>query len=281
MKNKTLAGVFALVFGYLGVHRFYLGQTGLGIAYLLFCWFPVVWLIALIDAIVLLSMDQREFDHKYNWKFLDDYYRDKEYEDARYDRPSRRNRRNDIEERARDVESWERQKSRNKNRYDEERKRTTRKTTSPKLVRRKPNPFRESGVRKFKEYDFDGAIDDFEKALEIDDQDVAVHFNIACAYSISECKDEAFYHLDRAVKHGFKEFDRIENHDALAYLRIQPEFQQFKDKQYRLSANSGNFEKKSDENQNLLEQLQKLAELREKGLLTEEEFNSQKRRLLG
>lgn len=52
--------------GGLGVHRFYLGQTGLGLAYLLFCWTFVPSIVALIDGIIFLTMDADAFNLKYN-----------------------------------------------------------------------------------------------------------------------------------------------------------------------------------------------------------------------
>ena len=62
MKDKIAAGLLALFLGGFGVHRFYLNQGGRGLLYLIFCWFPLTWLIALIDAIILLTMDQAAFD---------------------------------------------------------------------------------------------------------------------------------------------------------------------------------------------------------------------------
>src|ERR1044071_4044515 len=37
-KNRVTAGVFALMLGGLGIHKFYLGQVAAGIVYLVFCW---------------------------------------------------------------------------------------------------------------------------------------------------------------------------------------------------------------------------------------------------
>jgi len=146
----------------------------------------------------------------------------------------------------------------------------------------KSNPFKNSGIEKYKDYDYEGSIEDFNKALQINPKDIAVHFNLACAYSLTEQKEKAFEHLDKAAALGFTDFGKIKTHDALAYLRIQDEFEEFEKNRYRLG-------KKAKENkpgnvlesQNLLEQLKKLAELREQGLLTEEEFSLQKKRLLG
>ena len=115
--------------------------------------------------------------------------------------------------------------------------------------------------------------------MEIEYNDIAVHFNLACSYSLLENADKAFFHLDKAVNLGFNDFKRIKEHDALAYLRIQKEFDAFEKNGYQ-------FEEKLElpptpDSPNLLDQLQRLADLREKGLLTEDEFESQKKKLLG
>lgn len=69
MRDKTTAIVLAFFFGAIGIHRFYLRQTGLGILYLVFCWTLIPAVIALIDFFVLLAMSQRKFDLKYNTFF--------------------------------------------------------------------------------------------------------------------------------------------------------------------------------------------------------------------
>jgi len=66
MKNKNTAAILAFFLGGIGVHRFYLNQTLLGVVYLLLCWTFVPLFIALIDFIVFLSMSQEKFDLKYN-----------------------------------------------------------------------------------------------------------------------------------------------------------------------------------------------------------------------
>jgi TM2 domain-containing membrane protein YozV len=66
MKDKTTAGILALLLGAIGVHRFYLGQAGKGLMYLLFCWTFVPAIIALIDGIIFLTMDVDAFNKKYN-----------------------------------------------------------------------------------------------------------------------------------------------------------------------------------------------------------------------
>jgi TM2 domain-containing membrane protein YozV len=66
MKNKTTAAILAFFLGGLGIHRFYLGQTGYGFLYLIFCWTFIPAIIAFIDFIIFLTMDEHSFNLKYN-----------------------------------------------------------------------------------------------------------------------------------------------------------------------------------------------------------------------
>ena len=66
MKQRTTAGIFALLLGGIGVHRFYVGDIGLGVLYLLFFWTLIPSIAALIDGIIWLTQTDKEFDAKYN-----------------------------------------------------------------------------------------------------------------------------------------------------------------------------------------------------------------------
>lgn len=66
MKNKTTAALLAFFLGGIGIHRFYLNQTGLGFLYLVFCWTLIPAFIAFIDFIIFLTKDERSFNLKYN-----------------------------------------------------------------------------------------------------------------------------------------------------------------------------------------------------------------------
>lgn len=65
-RNRSTAAIFAFFLGGLGAHKFYLGQPGFGIVYLLFCWTFVPAIIGFIEAIVYLSMSDVAFNAKYN-----------------------------------------------------------------------------------------------------------------------------------------------------------------------------------------------------------------------
>ncbi|MCB0639553.1 MAG: NINE protein [Lewinella sp.] len=263
MRNKTVAGLLAFIGGAIGLHRFYLGQIGLGILYIFFFW--ISWLIGIIDAIVLLSMDETEFNARFNRDFYDVIPRERQRYEPRYEQ--RRERQERRQER-----------------------RAPRRAPAPPPPRKensrpKENTFRKEGIKKFKDYDYEAAIEDFNKALEANPRDIATHFNLACAHSLMEHKDKSFYHLDRAVAMGFDDLERIKTHDALAYLRVQPEFLNFQANGYRLAAaqqaapqpeaDTTQSEDSSTDN-DLLAQLNSL---REKGLLTEDEFLRKKEKL--
>jgi TM2 domain-containing membrane protein YozV len=271
MKDKNVAGILALFFGWIGIHRFYLGQVGLGILYALLFWSGISAVLGLIDAIVFFSMDKDTFDIKYNRQ----YYRAERRRDREEER---RHHRRDYRERR---EQWERREADRREHRRPDNRRHHR--PAPKSQPNRPNPYKSSGIKKYKDYDYDGAIADFKKALEISPKDIAVHFNLACAYSLNENTEKALYHLDKAVAFGFDDFQRIREHDALAFLRIQPEFEEFEKNNFRLVQQLDAPEEDlldSSTGDNLLDQLKKLGELREKGLLTEEEFVAQKEKLL-
>jgi TM2 domain len=64
-KSKTTAGIFALLLGGFGVHKFYLGKPVQGILYILFCWTLIPAVIALIEGIIYLTKSDAEFKAKY------------------------------------------------------------------------------------------------------------------------------------------------------------------------------------------------------------------------
>ncbi len=64
-RSKTTAGIFALLLGGLGVHKFYLGKPVQGVLYILFCWTFIPAVIALIEGIIYLTKSDTEFKAKY------------------------------------------------------------------------------------------------------------------------------------------------------------------------------------------------------------------------
>ncbi len=262
MKSKKVAGILALFFGLFGVHRFYLGKRFWGIAHLALFFIamgitiasdgevPAVMLPALIgfiDAILFFVMPKEDFDERYNRKYLSYDYRE--------ERP------------------------------DYRRERKVRQRTPSRPPHR--NPYKKRGIERFREYDYEGAIDDFLNALEYEAEDPAVHFNLACCYSIVEDFEPALEHLEQAVSLGFRDLEKIKTHNALASLRSRPEFDLFVANGYQRTAQLPESEPDllsttpTQKEENLLDQIVKLGELRDQGILTDDEFAEQKKKILG
>ncbi|MCB0707555.1 MAG: NINE protein [Saprospiraceae bacterium] len=281
MKDKNVAGFLALFFGWMGFHRFYLGQVGLGIIFFLLSFSGISVVMGIVDALAFFFMDKDKFNLKYNRKYYDEM---RQRRDTDYVRRKRGE--TDFNRGARAERRAERESSRRE-----------RRGFGPRQTRRSPsgakaNPYKQSGKDKYKDFDYQGAIEDFKKSLEIQPVDPAVHFNLACAYSLEENVDQSFYHLEQAVATGFKDFKLIKEHDALAFLRIQSSFDAFVENNYKVAVKSEPKEPlKADEvkqeddllstTPDLLDQIKKLGDLRDKGLLTEDEFVDQKKKLLG
>jgi len=260
MKNKNVAAILAFFGGFIGLHRFYLGQIGLGVVYALLFVTGISVILGILDGIIFLTMHQQVFDAKYNRKY--DYL--KRQSDTDFQRPAGR--------RTMDSTRYRNQRT--------PRNRTTPVRPVTRASRRvRNNPFKLAGIKKFREYDIEAAIEDFQQALKIDPNDLTIHFNLACAYSQTENAEKAFEHISRAVEMGFNDFAKIDSHDALAFMRIQPQWEEFRANGYTLRKQLTSPKENLLDNDLLLEQLKKLNELKEKGLITEKEFIEQKTKL--
>ena len=60
-KSRVAAGIFAILLGDLGVHKFYMGKIGMGILYLLFCWTGIPAFVCLIEGIIYLTESDEKF----------------------------------------------------------------------------------------------------------------------------------------------------------------------------------------------------------------------------
>lgn len=281
MRNKTVAALLALFFGSFGVHKFYLRDPGAGIFYIIIMLvtsrfsFPVAGILGIIDALVLFSMSQERFDSKYNQGREGPRYNRKNYSGRhRYERPIR---------------------NQNAPYTPKARRRNTR---NPQTNFNTKNPFKTSGIKHLEEYELDLAEENLLKSLEISQEDREVHFALAQLYSVNEETDKAYFHLSKAFQLGYKNVNEVMENDKFAFLRIQKDFEKFKTNQFlypprrdggfaepsRTQSTTSTTQRapKEDLLQNdlLLSQLNKLAELRNKGLLSESEFEEERIKLL-
>ena len=181
MKKKIVAAVLAFPFGVIGLHRFYLGQRFLGILYLATLIFGISiseWEPNFLFAFIIPFIDAILF-----------YVMPRNEFDAKYNAEGK-------------STSYSRKSK--KKRYDF----------------RRPNDsdnfhlLKKSGIQHFRNFDYENAIEDFLDALEIHPTSAALHFNLACCYSIIQDDKRAFFHIEEAVINGFKDLDKIHTHDA-------------------------------------------------------------------
>lgn len=64
-KSRPIAILLALLLGSFGIHRFYVGPTSWGVAYLIFFWTGIPGLLAWLEAIYWLTRSDAEWAQKY------------------------------------------------------------------------------------------------------------------------------------------------------------------------------------------------------------------------
>ena len=65
-KGQTRAVLLAALLGDFGLHHFYLGQTSLGVLYLVFCWTGIPGVLAALEARRYGFMSIEEWAERYN-----------------------------------------------------------------------------------------------------------------------------------------------------------------------------------------------------------------------
>lgn len=272
MKNRGVAAILALFFGFIGVHRFYLGQRFLGVLYIILLFvFGLSFIISLIDVLGFLFMSKERFDYRYNRKYFEDDYleflkkREKHYNSG----PPK--------------------------------KRSAKAPAKHKVISRQEGvaQLKARGKELFKNYEFEEAIEVFGQVLAINPRDAAIHFNLACCFSLLENDERGFRHLSLAVENGLDKFEKINSHPALAWLRIQNEWMSFATNNYRLGPSAIDSPKadlldeisddkklnlKADQDppgkEKILVKLKKIKDLRDRGLISDLEFSEEKKKLL-
>lgn len=65
-RSRLLAALLAFFLGGIGIHKFYLGQHGQGVLYLLFFWTFIPSIIAFFEFIILLVTSDDDFNKRFN-----------------------------------------------------------------------------------------------------------------------------------------------------------------------------------------------------------------------
>ena len=94
------------------------------------------------------------------------------------------------------------------------------------LTKRKSKALKD-GVKKLRQYDLEEAVSTFEQAIDSDPDNPDIHFYKACAHSLLEQQKDAFFHLQKSIELGLVNRKKILSEDALAFIRIKPQFEEF------------------------------------------------------
>ena len=129
-----------------------------------------------------------------------------------------------------------------------------------------------------KQKDYTTGIAIIKKIIAIDPTSKEAYFNLACLYSLTE-NNECFNAISKSVENGYTNFEKIRTYPDLNWVRRQPNFQAFANAGYKLSQidSKNNSAFISEE---LVSQIERLGKLKDQGLITEDEFLEQKRKIL-
>lgn len=282
MLNKTLAGFFAVFLGLFGVHYFYVGKVFRGIVQFLFFW-SMVFMVnnaggeaeEFFGIMVAISVLMPVITGIVWWATPNNRWV------AKYDPES--------------VQQF-----------------TPLGIAAPAV--RDTKALKAEGIRYYRSADYDLAVEAFLEAAGVDLGDAGTHFNLACSYAQLGQYPEAMRHLELSVTFGLPKPERIEKHPALAAMRKHSAYQLFRNNNYRrlnllemtpgateaepemledfatpppftkstpTSTPKAAFQEKSAAPPDLLEQIARLRELHDAGILTQREYQVQKERLLG
>lgn len=69
--KAIICSALSLIFGGIGIQKFYLGQTKRGILYVLFCWTGIPYLLCIVDLIRFIFMTEKDFNLTYNKEYIE------------------------------------------------------------------------------------------------------------------------------------------------------------------------------------------------------------------
>jgi len=254
--RRKMAIVFAVALGWCGVHRFTLGQWQWGLAHI----FMMVGSIIIVEELgfngnpwMTLSTVVAYYTAFRWWRMSNEEFADEYLEP--------------VEE---EVES----------KYL---KGTA--TAHPKVISGKARrKILASAKTLYNQFDYQGAAELYEDALDMDLSDGDSRVLAARCYSLLEDAEASYRHLRKAVLLKANNLDIISKDEGFAWLRTQEDYTRRRRAGYGpvepIEANSMTPPALPPRQDNILERLEKLGELKERGLLDDDEFIREKKRLL-
>ncbi|MEI0699983.1 TM2 domain-containing protein [Brachyspira intermedia] len=85
--KAIICSALSLIFGGIGIQKFYLGQTKRGILYVLFCWTGIPYLLCIVDLIRFIFMTEKDFNLTYNKEYIENiiYENDNKNHNSKFD----------------------------------------------------------------------------------------------------------------------------------------------------------------------------------------------------
>lgn len=274
-RERTIAAFLALFLGGIGIQKFYIGQIFLGVLCVIFSFTFIPMVIGIVDFMRFMLMSDEEFDLKYN--------------SVNHSRPLHRTKNGTI--------VFKKNERDGSGQFEYTTPQTVKKSFTGKMpagVPLKLNKHAQEADEYFQDYRYREALEAYKEAIKTSPGNATLYFNMACCNSLLEQKKDLFENLQLAIRSGFRDLDKISSTDALAYFRIQPEYDEISKSgftQWPVGENAQQSRTQSATTtqhtetpaepsmDDLLVQLKKLGELRQNGVLTEEEFLTQKRKL--
>jgi len=143
---------------------------------------------------------------------------------------------------------------------------------------RKADLLVQQAIAMYNQHEYHPAIVLMQQAKALSPGDKTMYYNLACLYSLTH-DTEAFDALSKAIELGYSNFEKINTQRDLEWLRHHPDYPDFVKYGYRIKARNHNTA--HDHSGDIYEKLERLAQLKQKGVISEEEFAREKRRMLG
>lgn len=284
-RDRRVAAFLSLFLGGVGVQKFYLGNIFMGVLCAVFSFTIIPFIIGGIDFLRFVLMDDEEFDRRYNGngfpvhrtKYGTIVFKKDERVDTGPARPF------------------------NPPVYPTRERTFSTQKTKQKSVPLSSNSKYNEGNEFFEKYSIKSALECYQAALKETPDSTEIYFKMACCNALLEQKNAMFENIKMALRWGFKDYNRIRTQDELAYFRIQPEYDKINQSDFtqwpEIQEESDSVkdelnnraekpktieEEKTPElsTDEILEQLKELGDLHQQGVLSDSEFNVQKRKLL-
>ncbi|MCW3085954.1 MAG: hypothetical protein JWP12_3320 [Bacteroidetes bacterium] len=148
---------------------------------------------------------------------------------------------------------------------------------------RKAEVLIQQAIALYNQQEYHPAIILTQQAKALNPASSPIHYNLACLYSLTQ-NTEAFDSLSKAIELGYTNFEKIKTQRDLDWLRHHQEYNDFVKNGYRLKIKTNDhktYQQPEQSTDDIYEKLEKLGKLKEKGVINEEEFAKEKKKILG